>query len=192
MTYMSYMYLLIRHILLFGPWDLCSHVHLSQSSEKTPLFLFHLATADSADVISPVRMWVCLFIFCSELQIKESLDRESKNKALLYNQNIILKKKMCPKMIYDAKTMENVIFVILQFNKHFSEMFYFVPNLVHLYWDRLWFWSAICIKQQVKSKQMSFQYRLQTSHFKDTWHPFESIQRLRLTFKEGRQLFYRL
>ena len=47
------MYLLIRHILLFGPWHLCSHVHLSQSSEKTPLFLFRSRTADSADVISP-------------------------------------------------------------------------------------------------------------------------------------------
>ena len=131
---MTYMYLLIRHIcsLDLRPWHLCSHVHLSQSSEKTPLFLFCLATADSADVISPVRMRVCLFMFCSELQIKESLDRESKNKAQLLNQNIILKKQMCPKLIYDAKNLKDVIFVIPQFNKHFSEMFNFVPNLVHL------------------------------------------------------------
>ena len=62
-------------------------------------------------------------MFCSELQIKESLDWLSKNKDLLHNQNIILKKQMCPEMIYDAKNMKNIIFVIPQFNKHFSEMF---------------------------------------------------------------------
>ena len=164
MTYYLCTYLL--HIfcsLVLRPWHLCSHFHLSQSSEKTPLFLFCLATADSADVISPVRMRVCLFMFCSELQIKESLDRESKNKAQLHNQNIMLNKKMSPKLIFDAKNMKNIIFVIPQFNEHFSETFNFVPNLVHLCWDRLWFWSAICIKQQVKSKQMSFQYRNHTS-----------------------------
>ena len=118
--------------LALRPWHLCSHVHLSQSSEKTPLFLFRLATADSADVISPVRMRVCLFKFCSVLQIKESLDRVSKNKALLHNQNIIFKKQMCPEMIYSAKSMKTIIFVIPQCNKHFSEMFDLVSNLVLL------------------------------------------------------------
>ena len=78
-------------------------------------------------------------MFCSELQIKESLDRLSKNKALLHNQNIILKKQMCPEMIYDAKNMKNIIFVIPQFNKQFSEMFDLVSNLVHLCRDRLRF-----------------------------------------------------
>ena len=77
-------------------------------------------------------------MFCSELQIKESLDRLSKNKALLHNQNIILKKQMCPEMIYDVKNTKK-FFVIPQFNKHFSEMFDLVSNLVHLCRDRLRF-----------------------------------------------------
>ena len=60
-------------------------------------------------------------MFCSKLQIKESLDRESKNKALLHNQNIILKKQMCPEMIYDAKNMKNVVIVIPQCNNIFPK-----------------------------------------------------------------------